>query len=393
MRLETTYDISNRQIAHDEQAKRGATKTVFVALGIYDRLGGLERFNQRVVRCLTHFAHERRIDPARVLSLWDAPRPAESVGGALLFDGFNHSKVRMAARFAWTFLRHRPDVLLVGHVLLWPLAVVAALLSPRTRIVLFVHGTDVWGKRGRGPVSWMERWAVQHFMHRIVSVSRYTAKVMADVYGLESDRFAILPNATDIRPDGMAPPAGPLRPPRRLITVTRLSAKDMYKGCNKVILAVDRLRHEFPDLEYWIVGDGPLRAELAAMTERLGLARHVHLLGRLSDSALHDRYSEADIFVMPSTGEGFGIVFLEAWQHGLPVVCGNADASPEVVQHEVSGLTVDPHSVEDLIAALRRLIDGPALAQRLGRNGFQAVMERYTHAHFQKRLWQIVSAR
>lgn len=391
MRLETTYDVSSRQIAHDEQAERGATRTVFIALGIYDRLGGLERFNQRVVRCLTHFAHERRIDPARVLSLWDAPRPAESVGGALLFDGFNHGKVRMAARFAWTFLRHRPDVLLVGHVLLWPLAVVATLLSPHTRIALFVHGTDVWGERGRGPVSWMERWAVRRFVQRIVSVSRYTAKVMADVYGLESDRFTILPNATDIRTDGTAPPAGPVRPLRRLITVTRLSAKDMYKGCNKVILAVDRLRHEFPDLEYWIVGDGPLRAELAAMAERLGLTRHVRLLGRLSDSALHDRYSEADIFVMPSTGEGFGIVFLEAWQHGLPVVCGNTDASPEVVQHEVSGLTVDPHSVEDLSAALRRLIDDPALARRLGRNGFRAVMERYTHAHFQERLWQIVS--
>jgi glycosyltransferase involved in cell wall biosynthesis len=94
--------------------------------------------------------------------------------------------------------------------------------------------------------------------------------------------------------------------------------------------------------------------------------------------------------VMPSTGEGFGIVYLEAWKHGLPVVVGNQDASAEVVTHGVNGLCVNPASVEEIAEALIGLLKDPKTVARMGRQGYRTMLERYTHDHFRNRLWQIL---
>ena len=94
--------------------------------------------------------------------------------------------------------------------------------------------------------------------------------------------------------------------------------------------------------------------------------------------------------MLPSVGEGFGIVFLEAWKHRLPVVAGNKDASAEVVTHSHNGLCVDPDSPQELAEAVTGLLRNPKRAERMGGAGYETVLERYTHAHFRQRLWEIL---
>jgi glycosyltransferase involved in cell wall biosynthesis len=85
---------------------------------------------------------------------------------------------------------------------------------------------------------------------------------------------------------------------------------------------------------------------------------------------------------MPSSGEGFGIVFLEAWLHGLPVVAGNRDAAAELITPLVNGLTVDPESSEDIAKAVTHLLKDSSASSRMGMNGYRLVVERFSHERF-----------
>ncbi len=214
---------------------------------------------------------------------------------------------------------------------------------------------------------------------------------MQRAYALPGGRFTFLPNAVD------APERAPqLRNGagggQRLLTVTRLSRKDHYKGCDRVIRALPQVLTEFPSARYEVVGEGPLRGELEDLARRLGVGHAVGFHGYLDEDELERVYSRSHILVMPSTGEGFGIVYLEAWRHGVPVVAGNRDAGAEVVTDGVDGLCVDPYSVEQVARALISLLSDPERAAAMGRRGYQTLMAKYTHAHFRENLGHILGA-
>ncbi len=124
--------------------------------------------------------------------------------------------------------------------------------------------------------------------------------------------------------------------------MTRLSAKEPYKNVDKVIRAVARLAVTLPTVRLDIVGDGDGKPALMALAESEGVTDRVSFLGRASDHELALAYSRASVFALPSSGEGFGIVYLEAWQRGLPVIGSTEGAAPEVIAHGQDGLLVDP---------------------------------------------------
>jgi glycosyltransferase involved in cell wall biosynthesis len=370
---------------------RPRMKCLFVALGIYTGVGGMERFNQRVVKCLSELGASHHL-LAKVVVLWDSQDQRRHVPASVGFTPGAKRKFRTAAAFAWNLLRIQPDVVLYGHILLSPLALVGRVLSPRSRHLLFVHGIEVWLKPFRQQIPVWERAAVRLLIDRVVAVSRFTAERMKTAYGIREEVLRLLPNAVDLDPAGGngRPDSSDRNGAPRLLTVTRLSRKDRYKGCDKVIRALPTVLAAVPDAHYDIVGDGPLRPQLRELAEQLGVESRVHLHGYVEDQDLETLYGRARVMVMPSTGEGFGIVFLEAWKHSLPVVAGNKDASSEVVQHGWNGLCVDPDSVEAIAEALIMLLCDSRLAWRMGRNGNRTVMERYTHEHFCQRLAELL---
>ena len=147
-----------------------------------------------------------------------------------------------------------------------------------------------------------------------------------------------------------------------------------------------------PEACYDLVGEGALRPELERLAEQVGVRDRVRFHGYVDDRQLERIYQSADLLVMPSTGEGFGIVYLEAWKHGLPVVAGNQDASAEVVTDGRNGLCVDPYSVEQIAGAVVALLTDPERAAAMGREGYRTVSGAYTHAHFRGNLWRILRA-
>ncbi len=117
------------------------------------------------------------------------------------------------------------------------------------------------------------------------------------------------------------------------------------KRLHLLLGAAERLRAEIPGLEFRIVGDGPERAKLQALSQAKRLGEHCHWLGDLSQDELAREYNRCDLFCLPSVQEGFGIVFLEAMAAGKPIVAARAGAVPEVVEQ---GLLVEPESEEAL---------------------------------------------
>jgi glycosyltransferase involved in cell wall biosynthesis len=137
-----------------------------------------------------------------------------------------------------------------------------------------------------------------------------------------------------------------------------MEATEQYKGYENVLLALPEVLVRFADARYLIVGDGPDRPRIEALARRIGVAENVIFAGYVPNEELPEHYNLCDLFAMPSKGEGFGIVFLEALACGKPVVAGNKDASVEPLLNGKLGRLVDPDSVEQIADAICLTLSG-----------------------------------
>ncbi len=369
-------DLSSRAAAGAD-----APRILFISFDIRSRFGGIQRFDQRVVRCLGRLKEQGM--NVRVLSLRDAPHvPADETTPIEIF-GSSGSKPRALRKFMSALMTFRPDLILYGHVLISPLAYFAKFLAPHAKNVMFAHGIEVWDDPAFARVSKLNRRAVRTQMDQILAVSRFTADRMKQVFDIPDDRISIFPNAVDVMPLSQRAynPQSPQN--RRILTVARLD--EWEKGVGAVIRAIPQVIQRIPNVEYKIVGDGKLRSDMQMLAAELGVNAHVHFAGKVTDDELNTAYGEADAFVMPSLKEGFGIVYLEAWQHGLPVLAGNRDAGGEVVENDRDGLIVNPISTDQIAEAIVRLLSDPPLRQRLGAAGREKLEREYSHERFAER--------
>jgi glycosyltransferase involved in cell wall biosynthesis len=178
--------------------------------------------------------------------------------------------------------------------------------------------------------------------------------------------------------DQFAPPAdkkpGPVP---RLLTVCRLVEK---KGVDALIRAVARLRQNRIETNLTIVGDGPLRQKLEAMTHEFALSGHVRFAGAQDSDCVREAMREADILVLPcrvdSSGDrdGIPVVLMEAMACGLPVVSGDLPAIRELVIDQKTGLRVDANNIDDIAAAIATLCHDPDMSKSLGYAARELVM-------------------
>jgi len=184
-------------------------------------------------------------------------------------------------------------------------------------------------------------------------------------------RARIVPNGVDV--DMFHDPAPAELPPgRRLLFVNRL---DPRKGFSVAVEAFAELARELPDLWLVVAGDGPERGAVARLSPEL--RERALMLGAVPHDDLPPYHAAADLFLGPARGgESFGIVLVEAMAAGLPIVASDIEGWREVVTDGVDGILVPPSDPGALAAAVRRVLDDPALARRLGEAG-RARSERY----------------
>ncbi len=174
--------------------------------------------------------------------------------------------------------------------------------------------------------------------------------------GVDVDRFAPRPPDETLRSALGLPPRAPL-----VVAVSRLNP---MKGIDDYLKAMAILAGRFPEARFVIVGDGGSRRELEEQARQLGLAERVAFTGTKLDVAAI--LSQAAVSVAPSLSEGLSNVVLESMAAGVPVVATRVGGTPEILDDGVTGLLVSPGDAPALAVAIGRLLENPALAQRLG---------------------------
>jgi glycosyltransferase involved in cell wall biosynthesis len=201
-----------------------------------------------------------------------------------------------------------------------------------------------------------------------VAISHGLARYLAEREGFREDAFAVVHYGIEPGPEPGPPEPGP-----RLAAVGRLIP---IKGLDTLLDAVARAA--VPGLRLELAGDGPLRAELEQHAERVGLRETVAFLGRVAPAG--PVLERAAVVVVPSLGEGFGMVALEAMERGRAVIVSAVGGLPEIVADGETGLLVPPGDADALAAAIRELAADPARVAAMGAAGRRRALETFSQA-------------
>jgi len=313
--------------------------------------GGIARYNSDLMQAL---ARTPVIDGVTVL-------PRNGCDRSHRPDGVEQVRASRNVT-AWTSralslaMSRRPDVIFCGHLNAAPIASVIARTTSRP-MWLQVHGIEAWSDRGP-----LIRWALDSAT-LVTSVSRFTRQQLLQWSDIDPSRVRVLPNTVSeaFKPQPPRPDLQrlyQLEGRKVILTVGRMSAVERYKGHDRVLSCLPLLRERIPDVCYLIVGEGDDRTRLETLAATLGVTAAVIFAGAANDAELHNYYALADVFAMPSTGEGFGIAFVEAAACGLPVIGGRADGSWDALREGALGTAIDAKCQEALIRAIVAALEG-----------------------------------
>ncbi|GAC1674279.1 MAG: glycosyltransferase family 4 protein [Candidatus Acidiferrum sp.] len=356
-------------------------------IGLFTELeatGGVQRAGRHLAAVLNEYASSHGME-CRLLSLNDSPELHRmSVGGReFVFTGADRSKARFTAAAIQAGRRH-PKFVLAAHPNLAPVAQAIRLTAPRLKSIVWTHGVEVWE-----PLSALRQKSLRRAT-LVVAPSRDTANHVSSQQHVRQDRIRIIPWALD--PGFETPPAEssssalPANFPagRVILTVGRWNSNERYKGMDTLITALPRLLMRCPELNLVVVGEGDDRDWLEHMAEKNGVRRHVHFLSGLSHAELLACYTACELFALPSRGEGFGLVYLEAMARGKPVIGGAHGGAPEVIDDGATGYLVQHGDPVQLTTSIEALLENPALAKQMGARGRQRVENEFRFGVFAK---------
>lgn len=230
-------------------------------------------------------------------------------------------------------------------------------------------------------------------VHGCVANSQFTLREVEALLGASPPSVVAYPSVAPdlLLADGRRPWTRSEGGHTRLLSVANLSA---VKGVHHLLAALAALRNDPWMLE--LVGstsrDERYVSSIEKQIETLGLTGRVQLKGELRGAALRAAYQRADLLVLASPREGFGIVCLKAMRCGLPVVASTDGAAPELVEHEEHGLLVDPTDHRAFVATLRRVFAEPSLLPTIGTAAHARALRHPTWASTAARVAAFLSA-
>ena len=321
---------------------------------MFSLTGGIEEVCRVFSRAL--FDMGFKIGRFKVYSLYDKSslRDSRYVSKAD-FIGFNHWRILFVIKAVIAGIRS--NVVVLSHVNLLIVALLIKTLSPKTRIIVYAHGIEIWRKIS----PWKRKFLFNHC--EFWAVSNFTSQKIQEFHEIKSRQITIVPNCLDpflIIPGEFNKPAElmkryNLHPEQPVLyTLTRLSSSELYKGYDQVIESLPQLIKVFPNIHYLLSGraDQKEKTRLKLLVKKLGISSHITLTGFIADEELSDHFLLSDIFIMPSRKEGFGIVFIEAATCGCKIIGGNKDGSAEALLNGELGTLIDPGNKESIMHAI-----------------------------------------
>lgn len=269
------------------------------------------------------------------------------------------------------------------------LAVLAGLLM-RKKVVISVHGTDIFGLKGR-VMTVFKRFTLKHADH-VVANSTASLEACREVY--PRLKGSVIPMGTDL--DFFKPK----KPSQKLIdrydlkntfTILFIGRLTEVKGTIYLMEALRTLKQDGVLFKALIAGEGPDRQELEAYVEEHELTHMVHFLGWVSRDEILDFYSVGDVLVGPSLHEAFGLVFVEAQASGVPVIASRVNGIPDIVSDGKTGLLVESRSSDDIAKKLQYLYENPKLLQQMKQSGPKAMSAEFSWESVEKRYETVFS--
>lgn len=335
-------------------------KVLFLTLRTFSATGGIEKVCKVVSMALNNMSTEKQISGLEVSSMYDTAADIdEKYIDSTLFSGYGQQKMK----FVFDALKNgrNSGIVILSHINLLSIGYIIKLFSPKTKLVLFAHGIEVWD--GLSVI----RKKMLRNCDLVLAVSNYTKEKMLQQYNLSHKKISVLNNCIDPylpkplkkeKDEVLQKKYGFSNDSIILMTLTRLSSKELYKGYDRVMISLHHLKESFPNIKYLIVGkyDAVEKGRLDEIINKYSLQQYIVFTGYIPDEELAKHYCLGDVYVMPSKKEGFGIVFIEAMYYGLPVIAGNKDGSVDALCNGRLGILVDPDSQPEIDAAIEKII-------------------------------------
>jgi phosphatidylinositol alpha-1,6-mannosyltransferase len=330
--------------------------------------GGIAQYNRDFLRALAETGAVSSITvlPRQAPDLFVLPEKIEQTSARPGRIGYSVAALRTA-------LLRPVDLIFCGHLFMAPLAALIKRLKG-AKLIVQTHGIEAWPRPSRAQRSALEA------ADLVLCVSRNTRAAVLSWAAIAPERVLVLPDTVR---EAFTPGEGStqraalaLEGKRVLLTVGRMDPRERYKGHDRVIAAIPRLVAKGHDICYVVVGEGADRTRLEAVARDAGVRERVRLLGRVGLQTLVEIYRIADLFVMPSTGEGFGVAFLEAMASGTSALGLDVAGARDALADGQLGTLV---AEDDLPDAIARLLAAPkpdsqalaaAARARFGRESF-----------------------
>jgi len=361
-------------------------------LGLFSELGGvggIQESGRLTALALRDIARKNGWS-TEFLTLNDShgPQVFRLNGTEVPYRGFGRSKMQFVRR--GLLASRKTQIILAAHPHLAVPAAQMKLVAPNCNVITISHGIEVWT-----PLPWFRRLMFRR-SDLLLAPSRYTADKLIDRQGVPADKVRRLPwplspeilRMAESRANLPLPPGFPEG--LVVLSVARLDASEKYKGVDKLIECTAHLRSAVPNLHLVVVGGGSDLARHTQLARDLRVADCVHFFDKLSRAEIAACYARCDVFAMPSTGEGFGLVFLEAMAFEKPLIGAAAGGIPDVIEDGTNGFLVPTEDSFDgpakLRQAMEKLLCEDYLRATFGQRGGEIVRSKYAFDEFSSRL-------
>ncbi len=353
-----TYILATCAINEFVFLKQGFERCCFYNTSTFATMGGIEKFNRALLNGLSYLERDAllMVDSASMYDNYCEPAYFNTNN----YRVYKKNKTRFVLKEL--ILSHKYEKIILGHINLALFGLLIKIINPQAKIYVVAHGIEVWGK-----LKFKRLLLTQ--CDAILAVSNFTKEQLIKTNRIDPKKITIFHNTIDPffnyptsfeKPEYLIKRYNINQEDKIILTLTRLAYYEKYKGYDKVIEIMPTLLKHYPTLKYLIAGrpDEKEKNRLNKMISDNWLEKSVFMVGYVAEEEITDHYKLADLFIMPSKKEGFGIVFIEAMACGLPVIAGNKDGSVDALKNGELGMLINPENQQEMIATLEGILDG-----------------------------------
>jgi phosphatidylinositol alpha-1,6-mannosyltransferase len=335
---------------------------LFLTLETFNKTGGIQSASRILAKAIAELALAKG-ETFRMMSLCDAKKlGSNGYVDPKLSKGYNNQKFHFFLTAIYEGFSSKTIIL--SHINLLSVAFWIHLFVPGTRIILLAHGKEVWTNL----LPWKKKFIASKV--EIWAVSQYTKDVLINRHGISVNKVRILNNCLDPYfkvPTSFSKPGYLLERYQisaktpLIFSVSRINEHERNKGYDRVLDCLPELATHFPDIKYMLGGkiEAVEYCHILKKIQALNISTQVILPGFIPQDELADHYLLSDIFIMPSSKEGFGLVFLEALACGRQVIAGNKDGSVDALRNGELGSLIDPASKDEIYQAISTGLQKP----------------------------------